>query len=107
MSYFLQNDILNTNIPTAVFQKGGFFRGLAFPLVSYGVVNSVYFGVYGNVLKWIHNDPTTQPGYKDVFVAGCIGGAVQLIPACPIDVVKVVLQSQISRTAGKFSVLVN
>ncbi|CAH1793108.1 unnamed protein product [Owenia fusiformis] len=81
----------------------GFFRGLAFPLASYGVVNSVFFGVYGNTLRWLNrseDDPYRQPTYRDVFIAGCVGGAMQIIPACPIDVIKVVLQSQITHSTG-------
>ncbi|XP_013406148.1 solute carrier family 25 member 45-like isoform X3 [Lingula anatina] len=73
----------------------GFFRGLSFPLVSYGAINSVFFGVYGNSLRWLHPDTTTQPSYRDIYIAGCIGGTAQLAIACPVDVVKVVLQSQI------------
>ncbi|XP_013384827.1 solute carrier family 25 member 45 isoform X2 [Lingula anatina] len=78
----------------------GFFRGLSFPLVSYGAINSVFFGVYGNSLRWLHPDTTTQPSYRDIYIAGCIGGTAQLAIACPVDVVKVVLQSQIPHGNG-------
>ena len=70
--------------------------------MSYGVVNSVFFGTYGTVLKYLKsNDPGRQSTYKEIYVAGCVGGFTQLFVACPVDVVKVVLQSQMSRTAGK------
>ena len=32
--------------------------------------------------------------YRDIFLAGGIAGAVQAIPACPIELVKVKLQVQ-------------
>ncbi|KAL5008838.1 hypothetical protein ScPMuIL_014419 [Solemya velum] len=74
----------------------GFFRGMAWPLFSYGLVNSVFFGVYGNTLKLIQSDRTKRKtSYWHIYIAGCAGGAAQTIVACPIDFVKVVLQSQI------------
>lgn len=78
--------------------SGGFFRGLSFPLVSYGAINSVFFGVYNQTLQVLHRDPLGQlsmPSLWTVFCAGCVGGAAQLFIACPSELVKVVLQSQI------------
>ena len=75
---------------------------MGFPLVSYGVVNSVFFGVYGNTLKLLQEKSgKTVVDYMDIYLAGCAGGAVQLAVACPVDVVKVVLQSQIPTGSGK------
>ncbi|CAH1797219.1 unnamed protein product [Owenia fusiformis] len=77
----------------------GYFRGLAFPLASYGLLNSILFGVYGNSLRLMTPLAATghvEKSYRDIFMAGCIGGAAQLIPACPIDVVKITLQAQIA-----------
>ena len=78
-------------------QANGFFRGMGFPLMSYGVVNSIYFGVYGNTLRYLKKTPDGSPRYRDIYIAGCVGGAAQLAVACPVDRVKVVLQSQISK----------
>ncbi|OWF47200.1 solute carrier family 25 member 45-like [Mizuhopecten yessoensis] len=82
-----------------IFKQGltaGFFRGLSWPLMSYGVVNSVLFGVYGNTLKFLDKDKDTKKSsYLNIYLAGCVGGAAQLIPVIPTDYVKVVLQSQI------------
>ncbi|KAK3093135.1 hypothetical protein FSP39_011540 [Pinctada imbricata] len=47
----------------------------------------------------------TSPAYGKIMLAGSIGGLVQLIPAVPIDVIKVVLQSQIphgQKTVSKY-----
>ncbi|XP_041351442.1 solute carrier family 25 member 45-like isoform X2 [Gigantopelta aegis] len=74
----------------------GYFRGLASPLLTYGVVNAVFFGVYGNCLKllqWVKKQDRVS--YMDVFLSGCVAGAAQVAVACPVDLVKVVLQSQI------------
>lgn len=80
----------------------GFFRGLSWPVLSAGVINSVYFGVYGYTLKLLGGDTkeSSTPPYLSIFIAGCAGGVVQLIPACPADVIKVVLQSQIPHGTG-------
>ncbi|XP_061194244.1 solute carrier family 25 member 45-like [Saccostrea echinata] len=79
----------------------GFFRGMSTPLLSYGVVNSVYFGVYGNTLKFLEDDrEMRKSSYLNIYLAGCAGGAAQLIPVIPTDYVKVVLQSQIPRDAA-------
>ncbi|OWF38407.1 Solute carrier family 25 member 45 [Mizuhopecten yessoensis] len=75
----------------------GFFRGLSWPMLSAGVINSVYFGVYGYTLKALggSKEENNAPHYLKILFAGCLGGVVQLIPACPAEVIKVVLQSQI------------
>lgn len=81
-----------------VLQTKGFFRGMSWPVLSYGAVNSVFFGVYGNSLSLIQHYSTRdsdKPCYWQIYLAGCIGGTAQLVLACPVDLIKVVLQSQI------------
>lgn len=74
----------------------GFFRGLSYPLFSYGVVNSIFFGVYGNVLRWLDRGKKEKKSSNlNIYLAGCIGGAAQLVVLVPVDLVKVLLQSQI------------
>lgn len=86
------------NVP----QVHGLYRGMLFPLVCSGTLNSVFFGVYGYCLRNLQelrghpqdfNMPTTSGWYWDTFLGGCIGGFVQVIVACPSEVVKVRLQS--------------
>lgn len=90
-------------------QLRGFYRGLSWPLLSYGITYSVFFGVQGNVLKRMETDKDKRTDcYFKIFLSGCAGGAAQLIPVIPTDYVKVVLQSQIptatieTATAGKY-----
>ncbi|XP_064623175.1 solute carrier family 25 member 45-like [Lineus longissimus] len=74
---------------------GGFFRGLSIPFASYGIVNSVLFGVYGNTLRFLNEGNVDKvPKLSHVFLASVAGGLVQLIPACPVEVIKCMLQSQ-------------
>ncbi|KAK2140753.1 hypothetical protein NP493_5593g00003 [Ridgeia piscesae] len=79
-------------------QVYGFFKGLAFPLAAVGLLNSIFFGVYGLTLRVLSTGRNREekgiPYYRDIFIAGAFAGAVQAIPACPIELVKVRLQVQ-------------
>lgn len=82
----------------------GFFRGLSWPMLSYGAINSVFFGVYGSTMKYLDADISgrTPPDYAKICMAGGLGGTCQLVLAVPIDVIKVVLQSQIPHGTTKY-----
>ncbi|KAM7361626.1 solute carrier family 25 member 45 [Cochliomyia hominivorax] len=96
----------NTSVPTATQQifkrnKGinGFYRGMFFPFVTTGAINSILFGVYGNHLRQLrmvcHSDyQREQLEDKNIFVAGSVAGFVQSFIACPIELIKVRLQTQ-------------
>jgi len=86
---------LNNNL----FQVGGYFRGLSFPLASVAAINAVYFGVYGNVLSRLQkasDGGSLLYKYATIYAAGCTAGFAQTVIACPSDLVKVVLQSQLN-----------
>ncbi|XP_072549333.1 solute carrier family 25 member 45 isoform X2 [Salminus brasiliensis] len=84
----------------------GFFKGMAFPVLSVAVSNSVVFGSYSNVLDYItqsqhrERDQGSKAPLWAVFTAGCFSGVVQVLVTAPIDLVKVRLQSQIGRHSG-------
>lgn len=68
---------------TVSLQLLGFFKGMSFPIASIAVVNSVLFGVYSNSLLVLtatsHQERRAQPpSYTHVFIAGCIGGFLQV-----------------------------
>ena len=67
-----------------------------YPILSAGAMNSMFFGVYGTSLKIIEkSDSLNSSGhYTKTFLAGCAGGAAQLVIACPVDLVKIKLQTQ-------------
>ena len=75
------------------FQVRGFFRGMAFPLGAVGFLNSIFFGVYGNSLR-MFSEGGQDPTYRAILMSGGLAGAVQAVPACPIELVKVKLQTQ-------------
>jgi len=67
----------------------------------------VFFGTYASTLKFIgsHTGHQKAPEFFPILVAGSVGGVVQLSVAVPIEVIKVVLQSQIPHQApGQSSV---
>ena len=74
-----------------------------YPIMSAGAMNALFFGVYGTSLRAIENSSISNDlgPYTKIFLAGCAGGAAQLIVACPVDVVKIKLQTQTG--AIKFS----
>ena len=82
----------------------GLFKGMAFPLVSTGAVNSVFFGVYYNSLRWLGGGGGggggREPSLWHVAAAGAVGGVVQLSVAVPVDLVKIQLQTRTGAGGG-------
>ncbi|KAJ0064338.1 hypothetical protein NL108_003627, partial [Boleophthalmus pectinirostris] len=78
----------------------GFYRGLAFPAVTTGLVNSLVFGAYSNALDALSRSGREERGAApsvpalQVYAAGAFAGLVQVLVAAPIDLVKVRLQGQ-------------
>jgi len=69
-------------------------------------VNAVFFGVYGSALSRLRLDvddvgSSLTRHARYVYVAGCVAGLAQTVVACPSDLIKVVLQSQLHSAAGK------
>ncbi|KAF0314333.1 Solute carrier family 25 member 45 [Amphibalanus amphitrite] len=84
----------------------GLYKGMAFPLVTNGLLNAIYFGAYSGALRgldWALGGPAgggsadRPPDTGRLFVAGCVGGVAQLVVATPVDLVKIQLQT---RTEG-------
>ncbi|XP_049777910.1 solute carrier family 25 member 45-like isoform X1 [Schistocerca cancellata] len=80
----------------------GFYKGMAFPIISAGVLNALFFGSYGNTLKVLEpqgiqaEEETKKPNVWNwnVFTAGCIAGLLLSVVNCPIEVLKIKLQSK-------------
>ncbi|KAH9492909.1 hypothetical protein Btru_032586 [Bulinus truncatus] len=87
----------------------GYFRGLSWPLFSYGYLNSIFFGCYGISSKTLNvsHDLTQKPRYLMIGIAAAIATWPQVIFSCPVDVVKVSLQSQIPHYHDVSKVQVN
>ncbi len=76
-------------------QAKGFFKGMSFPLATTGVINSLFFGVYGAALKSLSSGKSgKEASSAQIFMAGCAGGAAQLVLACPTELVKIKMQIQ-------------
>lgn len=75
----------------------GFLKGMFYPVMTAGAINSVFFGIYGVTMARIQDLPLST--YSSVYLAGCAGGTVQLAIACPVELVKIKLQTQSSGMA--------
>ncbi|TWW56263.1 Solute carrier family 25 member 45 [Takifugu flavidus] len=88
----------------------GFFKGMTFPLLSAGLINSIAFGSYSTALDLLtgsrHSDPSQRKpaSAAHVFTAGSFAGLTQLSVSIPIDLVKVRLQGQTSADQYRGSV---
>ena len=68
---------------------------MSYPLWSTGAQNSLFFGVYGVALRYLQQtEPKAKASTSQIYLAGCAGGFAQLIVACPVDLVKIKLQTQ-------------
>lgn len=72
---------------------------MTFPLVTSGLLNSILFGVYGNELRRLQNicKSDAERSYEwaeNVFLAGATAGLIHSFVACPIELVKIRLQTQ-------------
>lgn len=68
-------------------------------MLTSGILNSILFGVYGNELRRLQNGCATDAERKDewaqnVFLAGSTAGLIHAFVACPIELVKIRLQTQ-------------
>lgn len=73
-----------------------------FPFISTGAINSLLFGIYGNHLRQLrkvcHSDyQREQLEYHNMFMAGSVAGFVQSFIACPMELIKVRLQTHSCR----------
>lgn len=57
----------------------GFYKGMLFPLLTMGPINALFFGVYGNVIRYLQHRPSNDetrfdrndPNWKaHLFIAG-------------------------------------
>ncbi|XP_030648632.1 solute carrier family 25 member 45-like [Chanos chanos] len=78
----------------------GFFKGMAFPVLTVAISNAVVFGSYSNALDYLtqsrsrERNQDKQASLTAVFTAGCFSGFTQVFVSAPIDLVKVRLQNQ-------------
>ncbi|KAG9352005.1 hypothetical protein JZ751_023256 [Albula glossodonta] len=84
----------------------GFFKGMAFPVLSIAFCNSVVFGSYSNALDFLTQSQCANRSKDNpasaaaVFTAGCFSGLAQVLVSAPIDLVKVRLQNQTKGRRG-------
>ncbi|XP_042527260.1 solute carrier family 25 member 48 isoform X2 [Dipodomys spectabilis] len=78
----------------------GFFKGMSFPLASIAVYNSVVFGVFSNLQRFLSQhhcgEPEAGPGrhLSDLLLASMAAGLVAVGLGGPVDLIKIRLQMQ-------------
>jgi solute carrier family 25 carnitine/acylcarnitine transporter 20/29 len=73
-----------------------FYKGIAAPLASYGIIKATTFGVYGNCLDYFAkraNNPHHQPTYMEIILAGHLAGFAAAFVMAPADRIKVTMQA--------------
>lgn len=68
----------------------GLYRGMSSPMAGVAVINSIVFGVYGNVQRY----STSPNSYTTHFLAGSTAGLAQSLICSPIELAKTRLQLQ-------------
>ncbi|KAM4732233.1 solute carrier family 25 member 48 [Anableps anableps] len=76
----------------------GFFKGMSFPLASITIYNSVVFGFFSNIQRFIskyrYGDGRHPCGMLDLTVASMLTGLMSVGLGAPVDLVKIRLQMQ-------------
>ncbi|XP_066889493.1 solute carrier family 25 member 48 isoform X2 [Kogia breviceps] len=78
----------------------GFFKGMAFPLASIAVYNSVVFGVFSNTQRFLSHHRCQEPEagsprvLSDLLLASMVAGVVSVGLGAPVDLIKIRLQMQ-------------
>lgn len=81
-------------------QVFGFFKGMAFPLTSIAVYNSVVFGVFSNTQRFLSHHRCQEPEagsprvLSDLLLASMVAGVVSVGLGAPVDLIKIRLQMQ-------------
>ena len=68
----------------------GYFKGMLYPVLTAGAINSTFFWVYGKCMAGL----SEKNHLVNVYMAGVAGGTVQLAIACPVELIKIRLQTQ-------------
>ncbi|CAO3599774.1 unnamed protein product [Absidia cylindrospora] len=72
----------------------GVYRGVASPLAGIGLCNAVVFMSNGYFRRWIQHGAERELSLAEVGVAGAFAGSVMSFFNCPIELLKVKLQTQ-------------
>jgi len=66
----------------------GLFRGMSSPLVGMCFINAVVFGVEAQARSFFN-----KSSYECYFASGCVAGFAHALVSCPIELVKIQMQS--------------
>lgn len=72
---------------------------MAFPILTAGLQNAIYFGVYANVLRYTLHRKNLLENVDNIwgmpiFMAGCYASMVQVLITNPVEIIKIKLQTR-------------
>ena len=73
----------------------GFYKGLASPVLTVGLMNSALFLSYNSMLN-LREDPSEPPSLRHVFVAGSVAGVLSASINSPTELVKCLSQTNLT-----------
>ena len=79
-------------------QSRALFKGMAAPLLGMAALNSLVFGVHGNLMIIFQARADATPGLKYSFISGCVAGFAQTVIGSTTELIKLRLQFQKDRT---------
>ena len=82
-------------------QPRALLKGMTAPLVGMAAINSVVFGVHGNLMTVFQTragGPDSTPGLQYSFISGSVAGFAQAVISSPAELIKLRLQFQKDRT---------
>ncbi|KAL7035866.1 hypothetical protein ACKWTF_008598 [Chironomus riparius] len=76
----------------------GFYKGFYFPLLTNGTINALVFALYGNVMRVFQSRCSSDIHRQELLkthmlISGSAAGLTQALLSCPIEVVKIRLQT--------------
>lgn len=82
-------------------QPRALFKGMTAPLLGMAALNSLIFGVHGNLMSLFRrraSGPDGTPGLQYSFISGSVAGLAQVAISSPTELIKLRLQFQKDRT---------
>ncbi|XP_026684618.1 mitochondrial basic amino acids transporter-like [Diaphorina citri] len=92
----------------------GFYKGFLAPMLTTGVTNAIFFGVYGNTIRYLRSISESSEEYRcdgflatplwdwNEFFSGSIAGAIITAVGAPVEAIKTRLQANAAVDNQKF-----
>jgi len=79
---------------------GGFYKGIASPIVGVAAMNATLFFAWGTSCRWMRSTPEEVLSIPKLIIAGLMTGFAVSFVEGPVDLIKSKMQIQYSSSAG-------